>query len=163
MQIAATFFRLLAPRYSRGPSLRNTLEGRTRGRVGLTVVTWQGLSPNQARRHAAPQFPSHEYQTPAIFQLFHTKRCCVCVSAPHRRGARRTITQQQNINASPGHTVDTLTKKLNQEVYNAMLLQYEGTNRWRVSGDVRTSVCNVLLLQCDNAQRNVSTDRNRET
>jgi hypothetical protein len=25
-------------------------------------VTWQGLSLNQARRDAASQFPSHEYQ-----------------------------------------------------------------------------------------------------
>jgi hypothetical protein len=43
----------------------------------MTVLKWQGLSPNQARRDAAPQFPSHEYQTPAIFQLFHTKRWCL--------------------------------------------------------------------------------------
>lgn len=134
MQITVSFFRLLAPRYSRATSRRSTLEGRVGDRVGLTVVTRQGLSPNQARRDAAPQFPSHEYQTPAIFQLFHTKRC---VSAPHHRGARRTITQQQNINAFPGHSVDTLTKKLNQEVYNAMLLQYEGKNSCLVSRDDR--------------------------
>jgi len=134
MQIAVSFSRLSHPRYSRAASQRSTLEGHVSDRVGLAVLTWQGLSLNQARRDAAPQFPSHEYQTPAIFQLFIRSDG---VSAPHRRGARRTITLQQNINVLPGHSVDNLTKKLNQEVYNAMLLQYEGTNSWCVSRDGR--------------------------